>query len=145
MPWRVSSSGEHNSYYNDANDDSDNGGCFSKWSSSRSDEYSYYSGGSHSNGSLENDSSCDSHTYSDGDCDSAYYNSASAEQSVRGYMNYDPCSNGEDSNNREDPGEGEPPSESIEEEATSPSPRLRCPLTSGSIIALWGPQTSVRW
>ena len=58
-------------------------------------------------------------------------------------MDYDPCSSNEDRDNRENPGEGESPSESIEEEATLPSPRLRCPFSSGSITALWGPRTSV--
>ena len=35
--------------------------------------------------------------------------------------------------------------ESAEEEATVLSPRLSFPLSSGSIMAPWGPQTPVRW
>ena len=54
-------------------------------------------------------------------------------------------SSNEDSDNREGPGEGESPSEPAEEEATLPFPRSSCPLSSGSITALWGPRTSVRW
>ena len=60
-------------------------------------------------------------------------------------MEYGPWASDEDSDSRENPGEGEPPLESIEEEATLPSPCHGCLLSSGSITALWGPQTSVRW
>ena len=135
---RASSSSKHHSCCSDSN------GGYDKWSNSWSGEGSYYSGGPHSDGSWEDDSFCDSHTRNDGDRDSVY-DSTSSDQSVRGYMEYDPSASDEDSDSKEVPGKAEPPSESIEEEATSPSPRLSCPLSSGSITALWGPRTSDRW
>ena len=60
-------------------------------------------------------------------------------------MDYDPFAGDKNSDSREDPREGESPLESIKEEATLLSPRLSCPLSSGSITALWGPQISVQW
>ena len=145
LSWRASSSnGDHDSYHNKISYNSNNDCYFSEWSSSWSNEDSYYSGGPRSGGSWEVDSFCDSHTRSDSDCDSVY-DSTSSEQSVRGYMDYDPCASDEDSDSKEIPGEGEPPSESIEEEATLPSLRLSCLLSSGSITALWGPRTSDQW
>ena len=54
---------------------------------------------------------------------------------------------GVDIDSRDDPVEGEPPSESTGEE-TIPLPlRLSCPFSSGSITALWSWRqgTSVRW
>ena len=135
---RASSSSDHHIGCSNRDD------CNSKWSSSWSDEDSHYSGGPCSDGSWENNSFCDSYTRSYDNCDSDY-DSISSEQSVREYMGYDPYASDEDSDSREDPGEGELPSESTEEEATLPSPRLSCPLSSGSITALWEPQTSVWW
>ena len=82
---------------------SDKDGYFSKWSSSWSDEDSYYSGGPRSDGSWEVDSFCDSYTCSNGNGDSDY-DSTSSEQSVQGYMDYDPHASDEDSDSSEDPG-----------------------------------------
>ena len=105
-----------------------------------------YSNGPCSDGSWEDDSSCDSHTRSNSDGDSVYGStSTSSEQSARGYREYDPWASDKNSDSREDSGEGEPLSKSIEEEVTLPSPRHSCPLSSGSITALWGPRTSVPW
>ena len=73
-----------------------------------------YSSGPRSDDSWEDDSSCDSHTRTNDGGDSVYDITIS-EQSVRGYMEYDPWASDEDSDSREDPGEREPPSESIEE------------------------------
>ena len=70
---------------------------------------------------------------------------ASSPRRERGSTCYDLYTSDEDSNSREDPWEGEPPSESADEHATVLSPCLSCPLSSGSITTLWGPQTPVRW
>ena len=136
---RASSNNDHRSCCSDSN------GSYGEWSSNCSDEDSHHcSDGPRSNGSWEVDSFCDSYTRGYGNYDRDY-DSTSSEQSVREYMNCDPCASNEDSDNREGPGEGESPSEPAEEEATLPFPRSSCPLSSGSITALWGPRTSVRW
>ena len=53
-------------------------------------------------------------------------------------MNYNPYASDEESNSRKDPGKGEPPLETTGEETIPPPPRFSCPLSSGSITALWG-------
>ena len=70
---------------------------------------------------------------------------ASSPRRARGsmYTDHDSYASDKDNDSREGPDEGKLPSESAEEEATLPSLRLSCPLSSGSITALWGPRTSV--
>ena len=135
---RASSSNDHHSCY------SDSIGCDSERNISWGDGDSQHSGGPRSNSSREDDSFSDSYVHSYGSCDSSY-DTICSEQRIQEYMNYGPYTSDEESNSREDPGEGESPSETTEEETIPPPPHLSCPLSSGSITALWGPQTSVRW
>ena len=139
-PWGASGSSDHHSCCND------NDSCSIEQSSSWSEEYSCYSGGPCSDGSWEDDSFCNSYTrsYGNGKGDSGYGN-ISTKQSVRAYKVHEPCVSDEDSDSREDPREGEPPSKFSEGGTIPPPPCLSCPLSNGSITALWGPRTSVRW
>ena len=93
---------------------------------------------------MSHDSFCDSHNHNYGNYDSEY-NIIIFEQSVSERMDSGPCASDKDIDSNGDPREGEPLSEYIGEEATLPPPHLSCPLSGGSITALWGPQTSGRW
>ena len=94
--------------------------------------------------SWEDNSFCDSHNHSYGNYDSEY-NSISFEQSVSERMDSGLCASDEDSDSKGDPREGKPRSEYIEEEAALPPHLLSCPLSGGSITALWVARTSGWW